>query len=60
MLPEINETHLKGHVSIENLEIVKDLLNSHNDFGVQIARDGRVWICIDGITFLRFKPHYNA
>ena len=26
-------------------------------FGVQIADDGRVWVCVNGITFLRFKPH---
>ena len=26
------------------------------DFGIQIARDGRVWICIDGVAFLRFNP----
>lgn len=26
------------------------------DFGIQIATDGRVWVCINGIAFLRFKP----
>ena len=26
------------------------------DFGIQIAKDGRVWICIDGVAFIRFKP----
>ena len=26
------------------------------DFGIQIAQDGRVWICIDGIAFVRFTP----
>jgi len=26
------------------------------DFGVQIARDGRVWICVDGVAFIRFLP----
>ena len=26
------------------------------DFGIQIAEDGRVWICIDGVAFIRFVP----
>jgi len=26
------------------------------DFGIQVAEDGRVWICINGISFLRFIP----
>lgn len=26
-------------------------------FGVQIEDDGRVWICLNGCTFLRFKPN---
>jgi len=24
--------------------------------GIQIAKDGRVWICLDGIALIRFKP----
>jgi len=26
------------------------------DFGIQIAKDGRVWICVDGQALIRFKP----
>lgn len=26
-------------------------------FGIQTHSDGRVWACINGSTFLRFKPH---
>ena len=26
------------------------------DIGIQIAEDGRIWICINGVSFLRFKP----
>ena len=26
------------------------------DLGIQVAKDGRVWVCINGIAFLRFKP----
>ena len=26
------------------------------DLGIRIAEDGRVWICINGVSFIRFKP----
>lgn len=29
------------------------------DVGVQIATDGRIWICVDGAAFLRFKPSFK-
>ena len=50
-LPEIKETHLKGVISIE-----ADIKSCQGDFGIQVAEDGRVWICIDGVAFIRFKP----
>ncbi len=25
-------------------------------FGIQMAKDGRIWICIDGQSVIRFKP----
>ena len=48
------ETHQTGYLSIENKlpENIKEC-----DFGVQIAEDGRIWICINGIAFLRFNPN---
>lgn len=49
------ETHMYGVISIEN-----NLSDKDNpivgDFGIQIAEDGRVWICIDGAAFIRFAP----
>ncbi len=47
------ETHQQGSLSVEQkiTESIRDC-----DFGIQIAKDGRVWICIDGIAFLRFSP----
>jgi len=26
------------------------------NLGIQVAEDGRIWICIDGISFIRFQP----
>lgn len=51
------ETHKQGHVSIENLEMVKTMDLHDVDFGVQISADGRVWCCVNGIAFIRFRPH---
>jgi len=47
------EIHMEGFMSIE-----KDMKISGQivDFGIQIAEDGRVWICIDGQALIRFRP----
>jgi len=48
-MKELKETHVQGHLSVE-----ADIKSMHNcDFGIQIAPDGRVWICIDGQAFIR-------
>lgn len=46
------EIHQQGFLSVE--ANIKSSMGC--DFGVQIADDGRVWICVDGRAFLRFKP----
>ena len=53
----MDETHVEGHISIENAEICT---TGYGDLGIQIAKDGRVWVCIDGIAFLRFKPNFQS
>jgi len=52
-LNEIKETHMLGYLSIET--VPEGGMNK--DFGIQVAEDGRVWICIDGIAFIRFNPN---
>ena len=52
-IKEYPETHQKGYISIENIPD-KGLIKG--DLGIQVASDGRVWICIDGAAFLRFRP----
>lgn len=65
-MKEHSETHQKGAISLENIpeefyhSFVRGDYGSHmmrGDFGVQIAEDGRVWVCINGLAFLRFSPH---
>lgn len=55
---EYPETHEVGNVVLHNIEEIQEMLRDRqsNDFGVQIANDGRVWICVNGIALIRFKP----
>ncbi len=52
----LKETHTRGYLSVEkNFTSMLDC-----DFGIQVAPDGRVWICINGQAFIRFKPKISA
>jgi phage FluMu protein Com len=55
--PELPETHMQGNITLENLPATSALVG---DLGIQIAGDGRVWICVNGIALLRFSPHPNG
>lgn len=52
---EYPETHQCGHLSIENMPSISEI-NGECDLGIHIANDGRIWVCINGIAFIRFKP----
>ena len=45
----------KGTLSIEDKNLC-DLHGKDVELGVQVAHDGRVWVCINGQAFIRFKP----
>ncbi len=51
-MKELKETHQTGLITEENGFIFP----IEGDFGLRVAKDGRVWICINGIMFLRFRP----
>ncbi len=55
------EVHQTGNISFENSETILGIPSKtiFGDFGIQIANDGRIWICIDGIAFIRFHPRKN-
>lgn len=53
---DVAETHKQGHMSIENLEMIQGMNLLDCDVGFQMAYDGRLWVCINGVAFLRFKP----
>jgi len=50
------ETHQEGLIEITEPLIPRISNNRIGDFGIQIAEDGRIWICIDGQSVIRFKP----
>ena len=52
------ETHQVGSIAIENPALIQSLNPTvDNDFGIQIASDGRVWICINGVSIIGFRPN---
>ena len=51
------ETHQQGIISLENIPKERMI---KGDIGIQIAKDGRIWVCIDGIAFIRFKPNLKG
>lgn len=60
-LKEFTETHMQGTISIENVpEELTKFKYMKGDIGLQVSKDGRIWICINGMAFLRFSPHPNG
>ena len=60
-MKKYDEVHQNGFISIENKDLILDRENDftqiiEGDIGIQISLDGRIWVCINGVAFLRFKP----
>lgn len=56
----IPEFHQQGTIMLENLTKYTGLPYIKGDLGIQVASDGRVWICIDGVAFIRFSPYSDG
>ena len=61
-MKKYDEVHQQGYISVENKDIILDrecdfTQTIEGDIGIQIANDGRIWVCIDGIAFIRFHPY---
>lgn len=51
------DTHMQGMIEVNSIPNIKSLPKMIiGDIGIEIEKDGRIWICIDGVCFLRFKP----
>jgi len=57
-MKEYPETHQEGLITLENPNAMSGKF-MQGDFGIQIAKDGRVWVCINGVVFLRFVPEFK-
>lgn len=62
-MKNLPETHQYGRMTLENanspIGIARFLAEGHyeGDLGLQVAADGRIWLCINGVAFMRFSPH---
>ena len=54
-IKEYKETHMDGIISLENNPFTA-VPFIQGDFGIAVAEDGRVWVCINGVSFIRFTP----
>ncbi len=68
-MQKLDLTHIDGTINLHNIEHYfmkkqqkgkEDLRIWEGNFGLQIAWDGRVWVCLDGIPILRFVPKKGA
>ena len=50
-MDKLEPTYMKGLLSVET-----PMQSKICDLGIQIEKDGRIWICINGAAFIRFKP----
>ena len=55
-IAEYPPLYQEGHLSIEDDTVIKRLDLQNCQFGIQVCRDGRVWVCVNGMAYLRFKP----
>ncbi len=49
-------THQQGYISIE--QVMKPGMIK-GDLGIQIAKDGRIWVCVNGKALIRFKSEFK-
>ena len=50
-MDKLEPTYMKGLLSVKT-----PIESQICDFGIQIEKDGRIWICVNGAAFIRFKP----
>ena len=43
----------EGYISFEN-DVAPGL--TKGILGIQIAADGRIWVCMNGVSIIRFRP----
>jgi hypothetical protein len=46
----------RGLLLVENSEQVSEMDLTDALVGLQYADDGRIWLCVNGVAFIRFTP----
>lgn len=54
------EAHERGTLMIENYDIIQEMHLRECDLGIQVAGDGRAWVCVNGVALIRFSPHLDG
>ena len=63
MVKEYKAIYQTGTISFENIPSelrIPGIYAMHGELGIQIARDGRVYVCINRQAFIRFSPWPNG
>ena len=55
-MKEIKEFHQQGRLSIDNVTTIEEMDLSNADVGLQVAKDGRIRLCVNGVALIRFTP----
>jgi hypothetical protein len=55
-----SEGHTIGHLSIENIDEVQKMDLTNVDLGMKVSNDRRFWLCVNEVSFLRFKEKSNG
>jgi hypothetical protein len=62
-MKDIPEVHQTGTLTLENFGAIfphgPSMLRKV-DVGLQMSKDGRIWLCVNGTALIRFTPHLNG
>lgn len=60
---EVPEFHQQGSIGITDLDEIIPMLQlaaskgEQVDVGLQVNHEGRIWLCVNGMALIRFKPN---
>ncbi len=56
--PEMDVTYSEGFITIDNIPELQ--ASRDNTLGLQISKKGQVWVCINGMSLMRFNPKFKG
>ncbi len=55
-MTDFGPQYAEGQLSVENQAQIDQIDLQHCTVGVQVSFDGRIWLCVNGVAWIRFKP----